>query len=109
MATAPGIAVVFSDLESREYSFAPNTFNFSDTKSGTWSRELSTITWEGDNPSLTRSETGTDDVTRLDVRTGSAFSTPNVRIVRINHSPVSLSEGDTIIYTSIQISFGTDD
>jgi len=114
MAAAGGIASAFISLAERPYRFNPVGTNAADIGSvdisGSWVADGSssvTILWDGNDPSITKSTTGSTTVSALQVGRDNAEA--GGRISNIEHTEVTLSEGDTIIYTSITISFETDD
>ena len=114
MADAAGIARIISEMGDSNWNFGTGQGLAisigSVTLSGTWSLtddNSDTISWDGDDPSMTNTSSQTSDADFLDIRVISPAA--GNRVAVIPHTPVSLSEGDTIIYTSIQITFTTDD
>lgn len=108
-APAPGLAKLLEDQPSKIHNFAVSDSSGNsigtDQVEGTWSRNNDTITWEGSDPAVTADSSVTAG--RLQVYNDQ--SQTSSRIALIGHTGVSLSEGDTIIYTSIEISFSTSD
>ena len=110
MAIAGGIAKVFGDLSSMTWYFQSGTGGGVEGikgVSGTWSagQSIGRITWGGDDPSFTASESISPS--RLFVGTNASSMLDDHVVCNIAHSAVSLESGDTIIYTSIQIDFTT--
>lgn len=114
---AHGIAIVFDEMASRDHLFqavAPaESVNLPDTVAGTWDLvgETNEIEWNGDDPTMTKGTSGDATVTYLRVRlSGTISGILNPLIALIDHSAnaVTLSQGDTIVYTSIKIEFETD-
>jgi len=106
MASAAGIAGIFGELSAKTYRFTASDGGVSNTGfveiSGTWdvtTTNGNTINWAGTDPSLTADQDRTAN--RL------AISYLGNFIVIISHDDVTLSEGDTIIYTNIDITFET--
>lgn len=112
MAAAGGIQNAFISLPARSYRFNPVGTQSADIGSinisGSWVQDGQsgiTILWDGDDPSITKSTSGDTSVEALQVGWDTAEA--GDRIANITHDAVSLSEGDTIIYTSVKISFET--
>ena len=105
---AGGIANIIAGLSSRTWYFQAGTGGGVEgikSISGTWNSSGATgISWGGDDPSFTASESET--VSRLFVSEANSVLDDDI-ICDISHSSVSLSDGDTIIYTSIEINFTT--
>ena len=114
MAVATGIAVIFDGLASRTYNFdaldSVSSSALGTTSASTWTKGAGTsgtITWDGDDISMTKGTEGSITVNYLIVGEGASIGS-NL-IANIPHTGVTLTEGDTIVYTSIQISFTTPD
>jgi len=112
MAAAGGIASAFISLAERTYVFNPVGTNAADIGSveisGSWVADGSSsvsILWDGNDPSITKSTTGSTSVSALQVGRDNAEA--GGLISNIGHDGVTLDEGDTIIYTSIVITFST--
>jgi hypothetical protein len=110
MANAEGIARIFEAQASASHrfiSFGTGVNTLNDDQTGTWTRSGATITWNGPDPSFTIPATAD---TMVDLRVNVPGGTDATYILaQINHTGVPLDVGDTIVYTSIQISFTTDD
>ena len=115
MAQAGGIAEIFDGLAARDWYFQSgaggNVVEGVKFISSTWSRTgatTNTIAWDGANPSFQAS--GSVSPANLFVGTDEAAGSilDDDLICNIPHTAVPLEENETIVYTSIQISFTTD-
>ena len=113
MASAEGIAGIIAGTSAATRRFIAigtdgtivGNFSENDDKSGTWSRSGATITWGGANPTMQNTTGTTASVTGLKILT----SPVGIVIANIPHPDVTLADNYSIVYTSIEITFTTDD
>ena len=105
---AIGTSTIFSNLANADYKFAAmyegGNIGFA-TVNGGWSIGAADgeVEWDGDDPSVTSSDSTTRNIIQL--RVGDDAGGLGGLICGIGHGGVTLDEGDTIIYTSIKITF----
>lgn len=110
---AISIRIVYENLAATDYKFQSTRagsimVGSIQTVNGNWAFvNDNTMSWDGANPTITN----TDGVARTvnSLRVGDGGGGAGNAICVIPHAGVELGAGDTIIYTSIQISFTTVD
>lgn len=105
-ATAALIALNTTNTTAKFTSTANTSFVGSDDVSGSWSRSGNTLTWTGANPSIQASSSVTVNALQVTYAPPLAFSGV---LANISHADVSLTDGDTIIYTNIEFDQETPD
>jgi hypothetical protein len=115
MAQAGGIAEIFDALSAQDWYFqsGAGANNVEGVKmiNSTWSRTgatTNTISWDGSNPSFQASGSVTPAILIVGTDEGVSGSILDDDVIcSIPHTGVPLENGETIVYTSIQISFTT--
>ncbi len=115
MAQAGGIAEIFDALSAQDWHFksgaGANDVEGVKMINSTWSRTgatTNTISWDGSNPSFQASGSVTPANLFIGTNEASGSIIDDDLICNIPHTGVPLEENETIVYTSIQISFTTD-
>lgn len=72
---------------------------------GGWNRTEATITWGGSPPEAQNTDSSVRNVTALTVRF--QLTTDDRIFAHIPHATVTLNQNDTIVYTSVEITFET--
>jgi hypothetical protein len=115
MARAGLLAKVISELPAQNWYFLSGKLgNIVESSfleiNGTWTRGASnSIIWNGTDPSFTASGSVSPASLEIGEATGPGATSLTDRLCDIPHTAVPLENGDTIVYTSIEISFTTDD
>lgn len=121
---SPGIARAVYEYDSTSWTFtalAAGTSVGTHQISGKWSIHASNknkVFWDNDNPQITNNSGSQKTVDGLSISENTPKSypdepTPASLIVGLfaaaTHDNVVLEDGDTIVYTSIEITFNTED